>query len=263
MFRYSEDGLIIPDKLLEKEEDTFFDIQKWRIERDRSNIIVLVGEQGSGKSNTGLYLIEKGNRDYYGKEIDFDKFVYNNIYDFVKAFKNLKECYVLLEEMGIELNSKDWRHITNRVFRDIIETFRIKKVNLVLTLPNLCDLDKSTRFLSHFIIKMIYPGRAIIFRKIASFLTDNIFFMPVWNFENIPNMREYNPELWEKYDKFHHGYIDKKNKEWLDDLQFQELKKNYKMGWYKQRAGIYGYEKKTHAEKIKEYKEYERLKKEN
>ncbi len=102
-------GQLIPrkkQKYTPKQED-FFDVQEWRIKHDRSNIIINVGEQGSGKSNTGMYLITAGNKIFYKKKTDFDLHVYNSITDFVKNFSKLRNCYVLLEEVGVELNSKD------------------------------------------------------------------------------------------------------------------------------------------------------------
>jgi hypothetical protein len=219
----------------EQTED-FFDVLKWRLDRDRSNIIVIVGEQGSGKSNTGLYLVDRCNSLYYDKPTTLENNVFNSIKDFVMKMKNLQDCFILIEEVGTELNSKDWRQATNRVFRDIIETFRIKHINLIMTLPNLCDLDKSTRYLSHFIIKMEYPSKATIFRKLTSFLTDKIRFKPVWNFEDIPDMKLYNISLWKDYLAWHEKYLDNKNDEWIDEISFNEDIVNYRRNWYKMRS---------------------------
>ena len=237
-FRVQNDGSLVPTnkKDVEKKQEDFFDVMEWRIKHDRSNIIINVGEQGSGKSNTGLYLIDKCNEIFYNKKTDFDLHVYNSILDFVRNFSKLKDCYVLLEEVGVELNSRDWRSATNKVFRDVIETFRIRHINLVLTLPNLMDLDKSTRFLSHYIVKMNYPSNALIFRKLTSFLTDKIRFMPVWTWCDIPNMREYNKDLWNKYEEFHEDYIDKKNDDWLEEIELKTMERDYRINWYKQRT---------------------------
>jgi hypothetical protein len=210
---------------------------KWRIERKRSNIIIIVGEQGAGKSNTALHIAHKLNRIFYNKKFDIEKHLYHSILRFTKELPNLRKCFVMLEEQGIELNSKAWRNAQNRVFRDIIESFRIYECNLVLTLPNLNDLDKSARFLSHFIIRMNYPGNAYIFRKFSSFLTDKQSYMPVWVWSDIPDMKKTNKKLWVAYDDWHEKYMRDKRTDWLEEMEFANMKKDYKKNWYKQRSG--------------------------
>ncbi len=214
----------------------FFDVMEWRIKHDRSNIIVVVGEQGSGKSNTGLYLCEKGNQLYYNKEFDFKEHIYNSILEFTKNLNTLNKCFVLLEEVGVELNSKDWYQASNRVFRDIIETFRIKKISLVLTLPNFLSLDKQSRNLTHFVIKCHYPGFSWIFRKWSSYLTDKSGFKAIWVWGDIPDMSKLNPELWKQYNDWHEKYITDKRKDWIDLMELKNLKDSYKREWYKARA---------------------------
>lgn len=220
----------------EESQTGFYDVLKWRIERNRSNIIIVVGEQGAGKSNTSLWLAHYLNKKFYKREFDINSMLFHSIIEFTKSLKTLRNCFVMLEEVGVELNSKDWRDAQNRVFRDIIETFRIYGVSLIMTLPNLNDLDKSSRYLSHFIIKMNYPGNAIIFRKFSSFLTDKQSFMPVWKWTDIPDMKTVNKKLWDDYDAWHYKYMAEKRFDWLDTIELQQLKQNYKKQWYRQRT---------------------------
>lgn len=226
------------DKIKKPIERTigFYDVLEWRIKRERSNIIIIVGEQGAGKSNTGTVLAKEGNRRFYHKKFDIDKHLFHSILEFTKSMPDLRNSFVMLEECGVELNSKDWRDAQNRVFRDIVETFRIYKINLVMTLPNLNDLDKSSRYLSHFIIRMNFPGNAIIFRKFSSFLTDKQKFMPVWKWEDIPDMKKMDKKLWEKYEAWHEKYMKNKRYDWLDEMETRTMKKNYQKQWYKQRT---------------------------
>ncbi len=88
---------------------------------------------------------------------------------------------------------------------------------------------------------MNYPGNAIIFRKLTSFLTDKIRFMPVWRWTDIPDMKSYNKDLWSKYEEFHEDYIDKKNSEWIEEIEFKDMEKKYKVNWYKQRTKSVGW----------------------
>lgn len=225
-----------PTEEIEESRTAFYDTLKWRIDRDRSNIIIIVGEQGAGKSNTALWLSYYLNKRFYKKDFDIKRQLFHSIIDFTKSLKTLRGCFVMLEEVGISLNSKSWREAQNRVFRDIIEAFRIYGVSLVMTLPNLNDLDKSSRYLSHFIIRMNYPGNAIIFRKFSSFLTDKQSFLPVWKWSDIPDMKKVNKSLWDKYDEFHKDFMVEKRVDWIESMELQQLKKKYKKTWYKQRT---------------------------
>ena len=101
----SDKGKIIP-KLKKKKEyriEDFFDVMKWRIDHDRSNIIIIVGEQGSGKSNTGLYLTKKCNQLFYKKEFDFDTHIYNVVTYVAFLFQPLPSTIFSIDLLMLEM----------------------------------------------------------------------------------------------------------------------------------------------------------------
>ncbi len=106
----------------EKRQDGFYDVLKWRIENKRSNIIIVVGEQGSGilfkgkplktaKSNTSLFLCYWLNRLFYKKKMNFDDHLYHSILRFTRKLPTIRNSFVMLEEVGEGLSKVGFTHL--------------------------------------------------------------------------------------------------------------------------------------------------------
>jgi len=128
-----------------------------RMTHRQNCIIIIVGQQRSGKSYAGLQLCE-----YYDPKFDRDSICFG-MRQFMKFVRtNKRNRWILFDEVGVEFDNYLWFTIPNRVMKYIAETYASRQLHLVMTLPHLSGLLKQTRSLSHFIIKMFYPSKGIL-----------------------------------------------------------------------------------------------------
>lgn len=153
-----------------------------RIARKQNFLGFIGGPTGSGKSWTGLSICEMGDPEFGPERIITDM---KSLMNLINSGKLHNGSYILWDEAGIDISSKNWQALTNKLINFLMQTFRHQRLVLIFTSPYLDFIDASTRKLFH-----------------AEFTTDKIKYK-----ENKcrikPQLIQYNP----KYRKFYYKYL--------------------------------------------------------
>lgn len=123
--------------------------------RGQMPVIVINGRTGSGKSVLAayiMYMLHEKLNVCAGKATSYDSDgaddIPNLCYEVVtyaeRVLNTLRQC-IILDEAGIQLNSKDYHDDMNRTNEEILETMRIKNHCLIYVSPKHSNLDKAIR----------------------------------------------------------------------------------------------------------------------
>lgn len=143
--------------------------------RGKNNIILLVGELGSGKSYAGIKLccdLDPTFRKNYKDRICW------KLTDFFKMVKELRNCYVLVDETNLQGYSQyEWATLEARIFGFLNQSIRFKLINVVMTLPKYQMLSIQSRLLVNFVVNMwkVYRKRGISVATVYRFVHDGLF----------------------------------------------------------------------------------------
>ncbi len=120
---------------------------KDRIEANRNNIIVMVGETGLSKSYSSLRLGELMHPDPF---ITLDPKVVLK-----EGPKQSKGEVMIYDDIGSTLGARDSSMIINRVISYYVESFRFLNTTLIISAPNIAQIDVNMRRLLHLVFEMI------------------------------------------------------------------------------------------------------------
>lgn len=119
---------------------------KRNIERNKNHLIFISGDTGSGKSYVSLKIAEDLDDDF-----NIDRVVFS-ARDLLKVIKNTKlkpGSVIVWEEAGIDFSHRSWQSETNKLMVFLLETFRKKRLILILNSPFIEFIDKSGRKMFH------------------------------------------------------------------------------------------------------------------
>jgi hypothetical protein len=121
---------------------------KNRIKRNKNFLCIISGATGSGKSWTAMSIAEMLNDDFNADRVifkgkDLMKQINSGDYD------DRKGVVFIWDEAGVDLSSRNWQSITNKMLNYLIQTFRHQNFILIFTSPYADFLDSSTRKLFH------------------------------------------------------------------------------------------------------------------
>lgn len=117
-----------------------------RIERNKNALYSISGPTGSGKSWAGLSIGMLVDPSFNDKRCIFTA---KELMDLMNSNELTKGSAILFDEAGIEMNSRTWNSITNKVLNYIMQTFRYRNFILIFTSPYLDFIDSATRKLFH------------------------------------------------------------------------------------------------------------------
>lgn len=113
------------------------------------------GSPGSGKSWSCLRFCEE-----ISKRLDVpftEKHICFTIHEFFKKYNDENLCppgsSLIFEEVGVNVNARKSMSNLNKIFGDIFQTARHRKMNIVLNAPDLSFLDSTPRKLLHWWFK--------------------------------------------------------------------------------------------------------------
>ncbi len=120
---------------------------KDRIEANRNNIVLFVGETGLSKSLSSLRLGELMHKDPF---ITLDPKVV------LREGPNQSKGEVMVyDDIGSTLGARDSSMIINRVISYYVESFRFLNTTLIISAPNIGMIDINLRRLIHLVFEMI------------------------------------------------------------------------------------------------------------
>lgn len=111
-----------------------------RMTTDHAPIIVIVGETGSGKSCCAMNLALDIKNDWRPKTG-----LFVSLKRFIQKIRVAKNEVIVIDECGVNLNSKKWFSDWNFFFSQILQTQRYKNNCYILVLPHILFLAKDHR----------------------------------------------------------------------------------------------------------------------
>jgi len=127
-------------------------LMRWmesRFKKNKTVTIFVTGNLGTGKSYTSIEIGELWYRYHFNKHFPCEN-IFFNIEEAMKAFVSgrlQRGELIVLEEVGISLNSKNFQGKVNKFFNYYMQSFRQKQIFVVFNCPVFSLLDKSTRIL--------------------------------------------------------------------------------------------------------------------
>lgn len=119
---------------------------KQRIRNNKNFLGFISGQTGSGKSYSSLRIAEE-----LDPEFSIDRVVFNGreLMAMINSGTMNKGSVIVFEEIGVELNAKNWQTVTNKMLNYLMQTFRHRNFILIMNSPYLDFVDSSTRKLFH------------------------------------------------------------------------------------------------------------------
>lgn len=119
---------------------------KNRIKNNKNFIGFVGGPTGSGKSWTCLSIAEQIDPNFTINQCVFKPLELMRLVN----GKTLKPGSVIIfEEAGVELSNRNWQNIVNKMLNYLMQTFRHKRLILLMNSPYMDFIDKSSRKLVH------------------------------------------------------------------------------------------------------------------
>jgi hypothetical protein len=218
---------------------------KYNLDHRKNVLVIIVGQQRSGKSYAGLQLCET-----YDSKFDKNAICFS-MKDFMQFVRTQRNKWVLFDEVGVEFDNVLWWSTPIRIMKYIVETYASRQINLVMTLPNLVGMSTAIKDLSYFIIRMHQPRYGLL----IGIWTDHISKM---GYKWLQHLEFGMPSqsIIEDYEKKKDSFLSKKSIDWSRELGLLETKddKRFKFLGQLLGSGIRG------DAYTKTYKEYINLK---
>ncbi len=117
-----------------------------RIKRNKNFLCMFSGPTGSGKSWGAMSFCEQLDPNF-----DTDRIVFSakQLMELINSGTLKKGSCILFDEAGIDLGSRTWQSMTNRMLNYLIQTFRHKNFILIFTSPYSDFIDTQTKRLFH------------------------------------------------------------------------------------------------------------------
>jgi len=196
---------------------------------DLNALVIIVGEQGSGKSSLSLRMAEMLRE--WGLAFKPERDIFFDIKEFVREAGDEKRVYIL-EEAGVHLYSRNFMTKVNKVLSYITQTIRFKNSVTIMNLPHLKLIDKNQRMLMTHVWRteaVILSDGSLIrvasaFRPKVDYITDRVGLKPLAIHSKardtwipVHNVRWKMPdeETWNLYMQLKREYWEKWRDQWV------------------------------------------------
>lgn len=175
-FNGHDDDKTEDDKPIKGLTDWLVEDMKENVSNDYDNLIIIVGKEGTGKSNLGVEICK-----CYDPSFNLEE---RYIYDFLPFLKKLQQDFnepgngraYLLDEATNLVSNRDWNKEANKHMIQLLEMFRSRGLTLVLCIPSFDRLDVYIReFRARFVLECYdlaqgtkFGGRGYYLLKICS-----------------------------------------------------------------------------------------------
>ncbi len=145
-------GLIIQkEKHTEKREPYWVTYILGRIARKKNFLGCFTGTTGSGKSLSGITLCDLVDKTFIP---NLEKRVVFSMLELMELLNDKENPLkngeaVLWEEGGTSVSSRDWQSLSNKLINFLLQTFRHRRIVLILNVPYIDFIDSNTRKLFH------------------------------------------------------------------------------------------------------------------
>lgn len=133
-------------QIMENQKPTWVKYVHQRIKNNKNFLCMFSGPTGTGKSWSALSYCEQLDENFGPDQIVFTA---KELMDLINSGTLKKGSCILFDEAGIDLGSRTWQSLTNRLLNYLIQTFRHKNFVLIFTSPYSDFIDSQTRRLFH------------------------------------------------------------------------------------------------------------------
>lgn len=119
---------------------------KNRIKNKKNFLGILTGPTGSGKSWSALSFCYQVDPTFIPKRIIFSM---ESLMKLINEGDLKSGQAILWDESGIDVGNRSWQSVTNKLINFLLQTFRHKRLVLIMTCPYLDFIDSNTRKLFH------------------------------------------------------------------------------------------------------------------
>lgn len=119
---------------------------KQRIRKNKNFLGFVSGQTGSGKSYSSIRVCEE-----VDPEFNIDRIVFGGLelMNLINSGKLKRGSAICFEEIGVEMNAKNWASVTNKMLQFLFQTFRYKGFVMIMNSPYMDFVDGATRKLFH------------------------------------------------------------------------------------------------------------------
>jgi len=138
---------VVDKRILGKPKEKYWiSYIKQRIKKNKNFLGFVSGQTGSGKSFSSLRVCEE-----LDPEFNIDRCVFGGIelMNLINSGKLKRGSAICMEEVGVEMNAKNWASVTNKMLNYLMQTFRHKGFILIMNSPFMDFVDSGTRKLFH------------------------------------------------------------------------------------------------------------------
>jgi len=235
-------GITLDRQILnEPKEKYWISYIKSRIKKNKNFLGFISGQTGSGKSWSTISICEQLDENFNENNIVFSGLELMKLINSGKLKRGSAICF---EEVGVEMNNKNWASVTNKMLNYLIQTFRHRGFILIMNSPYMDFVDSSVRKLFHAEMSTVgidfkqklckikpqliqYNGRIkkYYYKRLKVITKKGVIPIQFWNVEK-PSQK-----IIKIYEKKKKDYTDNLNKEIFRELKQLQIKKENKKGW--------------------------------
>jgi len=117
-----------------------------RPKKNKNFLGIITGPTGSGKSWSALSICLMVDPTFTPERVVTSM---KQMMDLINNNKIKSGQAVLWDEAGVDVSSRNWQSLTNKLINFLLQTFRHKRIILIFTVPFLDFIDAATRKLFH------------------------------------------------------------------------------------------------------------------
>ena len=138
---------VIDRELMNKPKEKYWiSYIKGRIRKNKNFLGFISGQTGSGKSFSSLRIAEELNPDFSPERVVFNGL---ELMSLINSGKLKKGSVIIFEEVGVNMDAKNWQSTTNKMLNYLMQTFRHRNFILIMNSPYMDFVDAGTRKLFH------------------------------------------------------------------------------------------------------------------
>ena len=120
-----------------------------RIAENRNANLIFVGDTGSGKSYSAIYLGEQVDPNF-----SVDRIVFTTR-DFIHLVNSdlPKGSYIIYDDAGLGIPAREWQNTSAKVFGLLFQGFRYKNLISAITVPDMSFIERQSRVLMHLMLE--------------------------------------------------------------------------------------------------------------
>ena len=186
--------------MTEEKKSSWVNYIRSRIKNNKNALIFIGGSTGSGKSWSGLSICLDCDPTFNKERIVTN---IKQLMRLINTGKVKSGNAILWDEAGVDISSRSWQSLTNKMINYLMQTFRSKNFILIFTSPYLDFIDAQTRKLFH-----------------AEFLTQGINYRTK-KVKLKPSLITYNS----RFQKFYYKYLRIKTARGLAPVKYWHISK--------------------------------------